>query len=117
MTDFDYFPAATSYWQVHTLSTVLPMRGSTFLTIGCKHVYMGSSVISLRIDDEQKRRIDKLSQRTGRPSSFYIKEALRAHLSELEYVYLLEEEAAEIRRGEVGTVSLNQLENECGLGD
>ena len=64
-----------------------------------------------------KRRIDKLSQRTGRPSSFYIKEALGAHLSELEYVYLLEEEAAEIRRGEVGTVSLNQLENECGLGD
>lgn len=90
---------------------------STFLTIRCKHVYMGSSVISLRIDDDQKRRIDKLSQRTGRPSSFYIKEALGAHLSELEYVYLLEEEAAEIRRGEVGTVSLNQLENECGLGD
>ncbi|WP_286954344.1 MULTISPECIES: type II toxin-antitoxin system RelB family antitoxin [Corynebacterium] len=78
---------------------------------------MSGSVISLRIDDEQKLRLDRLSQRTGRPGSFYLREALGAHLDQLEYVYLLEEEAAEIRRGEVETASLEQLENECGLGD
>ena len=37
---------------------------------------MSGSVISLRIDDEQKRRLDMLSQRMGRPSSFYLSEAL-----------------------------------------
>ena len=58
-----------------------------------------------------------LSQRTGCPSSFYLREALGAHLSELEYVYPLEEEAAQIRRGELETVSLTELEDQCGLGD
>ena len=86
------------------------------LLVSCKHVYMSGSVISLRIDDEQKRRLDMLSQRTGRPSSFYLREALGAHLSELEYVYLLEEEAAQVRRGELETVSLTELEDQCGLG-
>ncbi|WP_268833847.1 hypothetical protein [Corynebacterium belfantii] len=33
------------------------------------------------------------------------------------YVYRLEEEAAQVRRGELGTVPLSQLERECGLGD
>lgn len=88
-----------------------------FAPTGCKHVYMSGSVISLRIDAEQKQRLDALSQRTGRPSSFYLREALGAHLAELEYVYLLEEEAAQARRGELEMVSLTQLENECGVGD
>lgn len=78
---------------------------------------MGESVISLRISDEQKQRLDALSQRTGQPSSFYLWEALKTHLSELEYIYLLEEEAAEIRRGHIPTISLDELEVECGLGD
>lgn len=78
---------------------------------------MSGSVISLRINDEHKQRLDALSQRTGRPSSFYLREALNTHLSELEYIYLLEEEAAEIRRGHIPTISLDELEVECGLGD
>nr|WP_255721549.1 ribbon-helix-helix protein, CopG family [Corynebacterium sp. ACRQJ] len=78
---------------------------------------MNGAVINLRIDDEQKRRLDRLSQRTGRPSSFYVREALGAHLAELEYLYALEDEAARIRRGEIETVSLTDLEAECDLGD
>ncbi|MGV0333768.1 hypothetical protein [Corynebacterium kroppenstedtii] len=42
---------------------------------------------------------------------------MNTHLSELEYVYLLEEEAAEIRQGNIPTTSLDDLEVECGLGD
>ncbi|AWR14829.1 ribbon-helix-helix domain-containing protein [Corynebacterium diphtheriae] len=80
--------------------------------ITCKHVYMSGSVISLRIDDEQKRRLDELSRRTGQPGSFYLREALSAHLADLEYVYRLEEEAAQVRREELGTVPLSQLERE-----
>ena len=78
---------------------------------------MSGSVISLRVDEDQKRRLDALARRTGRPVSFYVKEALSAHLAELEYVDDLEAEAEAIRRGELRTVSLEELENELGLAD
>ncbi len=78
---------------------------------------MNGALINLHIDAEQKRRLDRLSKRTGRSSSFYVREALGAHLAELEYLYTLEDEAAQIRRGELETVSLTDLEAECDLGD
>lgn len=78
---------------------------------------MNGALINLHIDAEQKRRLDRLSKRTGRFSSFYVREALGAHLAELEYLYTLEDEAAQIRRGELETVSLTDLEAECDLGD
>lgn len=49
-----------------------------FLPISYKPVYLSGSVISLHIDDEQKRRLDMLSQRTGSPNSVYLREALGA---------------------------------------
>lgn len=36
---------------------------------------------------------------------------------ELEYIKLLEAEAAQIRRGELKAVSLEDLEDQCELGD
>lgn len=59
---------------------------------------MFGSVISVRVDEEQKRRLD-------------------AHLSELEYIYGLEADAQAVRAGELKTISLADLEAECGLGD
>ncbi|OHR17907.1 ribbon-helix-helix protein, CopG family [Corynebacterium sp. HMSC034A01] len=78
---------------------------------------MSGSVISLRVDEDQKRRLDALARRTGRPASYYVHEALSAHLAELEYVDELETEADAIRRGELPTISLEELENELGLAD
>lgn len=78
---------------------------------------MSGSVISLRVDEDQKRRLDALARRTGRPAAYYVREALNAHLAELEYVDELESEADAIRRGELPTVSLEELENELGLAD
>lgn len=74
-------------------------------------------MISLRINGEQKQRLDTLAEKTGRPGAFYVREALNAYLTELEYVYSLEKEAEQIRRGEIETISLEQLELECGLED
>ncbi|MDT9407847.1 type II toxin-antitoxin system RelB family antitoxin [Corynebacterium rouxii] len=59
-----------------------------------------------------RRLLEWLSRRTGRPGSFYLREALNVLLADLEYVYRLEEEAAQVRRGELGTVPLSQLEGE-----
>lgn len=78
---------------------------------------MSGSVVSLRIDEDQKRRLEELARRTGRPISFYVREALGLHLAELEYIYKLESDAEAVRRGELRTVSLDELESELGLAD
>ncbi|MBM0261392.1 ribbon-helix-helix protein, CopG family [Corynebacterium macginleyi] len=83
----------------------------------CKHVYAGESVISLRVDANQKERLDALASRTGRTGSFYLRKALDSYLDELGYVYALEAEAGAARRGELDTISLQALEDECGLVD
>jgi len=83
----------------------------------CKHVYMSESVISLRVDAKQKERLDALASRTGRTGAFYLRKALDSYLDELEYVYALEAEAEAARRGELDTISLQDLEDECGLVD
>ncbi|MGV0349973.1 type II toxin-antitoxin system RelB family antitoxin [Corynebacterium guaraldiae] len=76
---------------------------------------MSSSVISLRIDAEQKERLDSLASKTGRSGAFYLRKALDAYLDQLEYVYTLEAEAEAARRGELETISLEDLEAECGV--
>lgn len=81
----------------------------------CKHVYMSESVISLRVDANQKERLDALASRTGLTGPFYLRKALDSYLDELGYVYALEAEAA--RRRELDTISLQALEDECGLVD
>lgn len=76
---------------------------------------MSGSVISLRVDTQQKERLDALASRTGRSGAFYLRKALDSYLDQLEYVYALESEAEAARRGELETISLEDLEAECGL--
>lgn len=78
---------------------------------------MTGSVISVRIDAEQKRRLDALSVRTGRPVAFYLRQALDAHLNQIEYVHGLEADAQAGRAGKLETISLSDLAAECDLGD
>lgn len=65
----------------------------------------------------QKRRLDSLSARAGHSGAFYIRRALEAHLAELEYIYALEADPQAVREGKLQTISLDELEAECGLGD
>ncbi|MEJ4099495.1 ribbon-helix-helix protein, CopG family [Corynebacterium mastitidis] len=76
-----------------------------------------SAVISLCVDEEQKARLDALARSTGRPVAFYLREAVDRYLDEQEYLDTLQAEAEAVRRGELRTISLDQLEVECGLGD
>lgn len=76
---------------------------------------MVGSVISLRVDAQQKRRLDQLAEKTGRPGAFYLRQALNRYLDELEYVYTLQAEAEAARRGELATITLDELEADCDL--
>jgi len=40
--------------------------------------------ISIRLTPDEEARLEKLSQRTGRSKSFYVRAALREHLTNLE---------------------------------
>jgi len=44
-------------------------------------------VLAVRIPDEIESRLDKLAALTGRAKSFYVREALQAHLDEIEDTY------------------------------
>jgi RHH-type rel operon transcriptional repressor/antitoxin RelB len=44
-------------------------------------------MLAVRIPDEMETRLDNLAALTGRPKSFYVREALQAHLDEIEDTY------------------------------
>lgn len=44
-------------------------------------------MLAVRIPEAVERRLDKLSKLTGRPKSFYVRQALAVHLDEIEDTY------------------------------
>jgi len=44
-------------------------------------------MLAVRIPNEMESRLDKLAALTGRPKSFYVRQALAAHLDEIEETY------------------------------
>lgn len=44
-------------------------------------------MLAVRIPETVERRLDKLAKLTGRPKSFYVRQALTAHLDEIEDTY------------------------------
>ncbi len=43
--------------------------------------------ISIRLSEDEEERLDRLSRRTGRSKSFYVRTALHEYLSDLEDAY------------------------------
>lgn len=72
-------------------------------------------MLALRIDDETEKRLEALAARTGRTKSFYAREAIIAHLDDLEEFYLAEERMQNFRAQDA--IPLAQLKAELGLGD
>lgn len=48
-------------------------------------------VVAVRLDADIERRLDELSSRTGRSKSFYVRQAIEEHLSDLEDCYWADE--------------------------
>lgn len=60
-----------------------------------KHVLLrkdGVMTVSIRLTPEEEQRLEKLSRRTGRSESFYIRAALREHLTDVEDAFAADEE-------------------------
>ena len=52
--------------------------------------------------------------RTGRPATFYVREAIESYIDDLEYAYALRAEAEAVRRGEIKTRRLDDLGSQTG---
>lgn len=77
---------------------------------------MSSGVLSLRLPDETKARLDELSTRTRRPASVYVREALDEYLDDLEDYYLGMQSLEQTRHTGV-TYSLDEMRERLGLHD
>ena len=75
------------------------------------------SAVSIRLPDDVSTRLQDLAQLTGRSKTFYIIEAIREHLDDLEDLYIAEQRLIEIRAGRSKTYTLEEVERSLGLAD
>lgn len=69
-------------------------------------------MLAVRIDAETERRLEALAARTGRTKTFYAREAILAHLDDLEDFYLAEERLKDFRAEDA--ISMADLKAELG---
>ncbi|MBZ0331019.1 MULTISPECIES: DUF6290 family protein [Halomonas] len=74
-------------------------------------------MLALRLPTEIEERLEALAKATGRTKSYYAREAILEHLDDLEDIYLAEKTLEQVRRGEMTTHSLDDVERELGLAD
>ncbi len=75
------------------------------------------AAVSLRLPDEISKRLEYLSKETGRTKTFYMIQAIKEHLDDLEDLYLAEQRLIENRGGRSKTYTLDEVERDLGLAD
>ena len=73
------------------------------------------SAVSIRLPDDVSVRLQDLAHRTGRSKTFYMVEAIREHLDDLEDVYLAEQRLIDHRAGKSQAVPLEEVMKRYGL--
>lgn len=73
------------------------------------------SAVSIRLPDDVSTRLQDLAQRTGRSKTFYMVEAIREHLDDLEDVYLAEQRLSDHRVGKSQALPLEEVMKRYGL--
>ena len=71
--------------------------------------------VSLRLPDDVSQRLQNLAQMTGRSKTYYMVEAIREHLDDLEDLDLAEHRLIDIRSGKTQTVPLEEVMKRYGL--
>ena len=82
---------------------------------GTYAVNMSTAVLSVRLPEDLKRRLDDLGSQTGRSATFYVREVVESYIDDLEYAYALKAEAEAVRRGEIKTRRLDEITAALGL--
>ena len=72
-------------------------------------------MLAVRLDKDIEQRLERLALRTGRTKTFYAREAIEAHLDDLEDFYLAEERLRHFR--DEDAISQADVKAELGLAD
>jgi RHH-type transcriptional regulator, rel operon repressor / antitoxin RelB len=72
-------------------------------------------MLAVRLDKDLEERLERLAARTGRTKTFYAREAIEAHLDDLEDFFLAEERLKDFRSEDA--IPLADLKAELGLED
>lgn len=72
-------------------------------------------MLAVRLNSDTERRLEALAARTGRTKTFYAREAIEAHLDDLEDFYMAEERLRDFRESDA--IPLATLKAELGLDD
>jgi RHH-type rel operon transcriptional repressor/antitoxin RelB len=73
--------------------------------------------LSIRLPSDLEARLKNLAAKTGRTKSYYITEAIREHLDDLEDLYLAEQRLVDIRSGKTQTVRIEEVMKRYGVED
>ena len=71
--------------------------------------------ISLRLPEDLSTRLQTLAASTGRTKTYYVIEAIKEHIADLEDLYLAEKRLADIRSGKSKTIPLEEVMKQYGL--
>lgn len=94
---------------------VLLVRQRKLRYVGYMHPnhFLGQESMSkqtaIRLPDDTYERLKALSERTGRTSAYYIREAIEKHIEDMEDLYLAEEATRQIQRGESKIISAEAM--------
>lgn len=71
-----------------------------------------SMPLSVRLDDETGKRLDRLSKETGRTKAFYVRKMIEESLDDMEDYYLAAHVLEKIRSKEITTRPWDEAMNE-----
>lgn len=74
-------------------------------------------MLAIRLPEDVETRLACLARDTGRTKTFYAREAIIAHIEDLEDLYLAEKRLIEYRAGRSKSYSLDEVERSLGLAD
>ena len=71
--------------------------------------------VSLRFPEDLSQRLSNLAAQTGRSKTFYMLEAIKQHIDDLEDLYLAEQRLLDVRAGRAVIHSIDDVERSLGL--
>ena len=75
------------------------------------------AAVSLRLPDDVSQRLEQLAALTGRSKTYYMVEAIREHIEDLEDLYLAEQRLIKLRSGKTRSVPLKTVMKRYGMGN
>ena len=71
--------------------------------------------VALRLPEEVSQRLTRLADLTGRSKTFYMIEAIKEHLDDIEDLYLAEQRLIDERGGKTEAVPLEEVMKRYGM--